>query len=389
MRTIAVVTTSRADYGIYRPVLRAIAAEPTLSLRLLVSGSHLSPRFGMTVREIEADGWTPDDLVPLALDSDTPKAIAQAMAGSTSGFAGAFERSRPDILVVLGDRFEMFGAALAALPFRIPVAHLHGGELTEGAIDDALRHSMTKLSHLHFVATEEYGRRVVRMGEEAWRVTVAGAPSLDELASVPRLTEAELKEQFNLVITPATLLVTFHAATLELDPGVQAAEVMAALAAVARPVVFTMPNADTGGCAIRERIEVFVRTHPAAQAVENLGTRAYFTVMERCAAMVGNSSSGLIEAPSFGLPVVNIGLRQRGRARGANVLDVPCERDAIGEGIRRATNPAFRLAIQGLSNPYGDGHAAPRIVARLRDVGLSERLLMKQFQDASSPQAAE
>ena len=198
MRTLGVVTTSRADYGIYLPVLRCIQAEPSLALRLLVTGMHLSPRFGMTVEAIEADGFEAAERVATLSDSDEPRAIAESMARGTAGFAEVFAQSRPDILVVLGDRFEMHAAALAALPFKIPVAHIHGGELTEGAMDDALRHSMTRLSHLHFAATREYGRRLVQMGEEPWRVTVSGSPSLDNLASVRRLPPTELESRFGL-----------------------------------------------------------------------------------------------------------------------------------------------------------------------------------------------
>lgn len=382
MRTLGVVTTSRADYGIYLPVLRRIQAEPSLALRLLVTGMHLLPRFGMTVEAIEADGLEVAERVATLSDSDDPRAIAESMARGTAGFAEVFARSRPDILVVLGDRFEMHAAAIAALPFKIPVAHIHGGELTEGAIDDALRHSMTRLSHLHFVATREYGRRLVQMGEEPWRVTVSGSPSLDNLATVKRLPPAELESRFGLCVTPDTLLVTFHSTTLEFeDAGRQAEELLAALKASGRPIVFTMPNADTGGQAIREHIRSFLRAAPSARAVESLGTEGYFSVLALCGAMVGNSSSGLLEAPSFGLPVVNVGNRQRGRVRGGNVIDVGYGREEIGEGILRATDPAFRKSLQGMANPYGDGKAAPRIVAKLAEAPLSSRLLVKRFHD--------
>lgn len=387
MRTLGVVTTSRADYGIYLPLLHRIQAEPGLSLRLYVTGMHLSARFGMTIKAIEADGFEIAERVKMLSNSDDPAAIAKSMARGTAGFAEVFARSRPDILVVLGDRFETHAAAVAALPFKIPIAHIHGGELTEGAIDDALRHSITKLSHLHFVATQEYGRRLVQMGEEPWRVTVSGTPSLDNLATVKRLTASELQSRFGLRVTPDTLLVTFHPTTLEYeDAGRQAEELLAALKASGRPVVITMPNADTGGQVIREHIRRFVRGEPSAQAVESLGTEGYFSVLALCAAMVGNSSSGFLEAPSFGLPVVNVGNRQNGRVRGANVIDVGYGREEIVKGIRRATVPAFRKSIQGMENPYGDGKAARRIVAKLVDVPLSGRILIKRFHDLDIPE---
>ncbi len=383
MRSIGVVTTSRADYGIYRPVLRAIAGDTALALRLFVSGTHLSGRHAMTVREIEADGFTPDARVPLPLESDAPKAIAAAMAAATQGFAGVFVRARPDILLVLGDRFEMHAAVVAALPFRIPVAHLHGGELTAGAMDDALRHSITKLSHVHLPATEEYAKRIAQMGEEPWRITVVGAPGLDNIRGFEPIGPGDLERIVGLPVTRDMLLVTFHPATLdEHGADTQVGEVIAALEAVSRPVVITMPNADPGGQAVRAQLEAFAARHPCVAVVENLGTAAYFGILAGAGAMVGNSSSGLIEAPSFGLPVVNVGPRQDGRARGANVIDVRCERAAIEAGIRRALVPAFRESIRGMTNPYGDGGASQRIVKRLRELELGPRLVQKRFVDA-------
>lgn len=387
MRIIGVVTTSRADYGIYLPVLRRIQDEPGLALRLLVTGMHLSRRFGMTVKDIEADAFVISERVKMLSNLDDPQAIAKAMARGTAGFAEVFARSRPDILVVLGDRFEMHAAAIAALPFKIPVAHIHGGELTEGAIDDALRHSMTKLSHLHFVATEDYGRRLVQMGEEPWRVTIAGAPSLDNLANLKRLSSADLEIRFGLRVTTDTILVTFHPATLEFeDAGRQVEELMTALKVSGRPIIFTMPNADTGGQVIREHIRRFIRSEPSAQWVESLGTEGYFSVLALCAAMVGNSSSGLLEAPSFGLPVVNVGSRQRGRVRGANVIDVDNGWENIVDGIRQATDPVFRKSLQGMANPYGDGKAAHRIVSKLAEVTISTGLIIKRFHDIAHPE---
>lgn len=382
MRTIGVVTTSRADFGIYRPVLRAITVEPSLRLALYVSGSHLSARFGNTVREIEAEGFTAAERVEVLSGLDTPEDIARAMARGVAGFGQVFGRTRPDLLIVLGDRFEMHAAALAALPFKIPIAHIHGGELTEGAIDDSLRHSLTKLSHIHFVATEEYGRRVVQMGEEPWRVIVSGAPSLDNLQYMTPLSADDLERDRGVSITPATLLVTFHPATLEHeDAGHQAEQLLAALEASGRPLLFTLPNADTGGLAIRASIEAFVARYPRAVAVETLGTSGYFAAMATCAAMVGNSSSGLLEGPSFGLPVVNIGTRQKGRTRAANVIDCGYDREEIDAALLRALAPAFRLGLHGMVNPYGDGHAAERIVSVLRETRLNDRLLMKAFFD--------
>ena len=386
MRTIGVVTVGRSDYGIYVPILRAIQQDPALRLHLIVSGMHLSDEFGLTVHEIEADGFPIGVRVPIPLSVDTPEAIAAAIGVGVMGFARTYAAQRPDLLVVLGDRFEMYAAAVAALPVKIPVAHIHGGELTEGAMDDALRHSMTKLSHLHFVSTEPYARRVIQLGEEAWRVIVSGAPSLDHLRTLTLLDRQELHARYGVGLDSAPLLVTFHPVTLEYEQTEwQTNELLAALRAFDLPMVFTLPNADTNGRVILRLIKAFVREHPQACLIDNLGTQGYFSFMACAAAMVGNSSSGIIEAPSFGLPVVNIGTRQQGRIRAENVIDVGYQREEIIKGITEATSPAFRKRLHGLVNPYGDGHATEVIVNRLKETPLDDRLIRKRFVDLAVP----
>jgi UDP-hydrolysing UDP-N-acetyl-D-glucosamine 2-epimerase len=384
LRTIGVVTTARSDYGCLIPVLRAIERDPGLRLHLIVGGMHLAPEFGRTVEQIERDGFPIADRIELLVSSDTPLGTAKSIGLAVMGFAESYARVRPDVLVAFGDRFEMHAAVLAALPFGIPIAHIHGGEVTEGAIDDALRHGITKMAHLHFTSTQEYADRVVRMGEEPWRVTVSGAPSLDNLASVELLDRAALRERFGVPFDPAPLLVTVHPVTLE--PERVPRQIAAVLAAVERselPAIFTLPNADPGGHAISEAVRAYVGAHPNAHVLDNLGTQNYFSVMRAAAAMVGNSSSGIIEAASFELPVVNVGARQTGRSHGTNVVDVGADTDpnAILAAIRRVTDPAFRAAIAGASNPYGTGDAAQRIVRRLRDVAVDEKLLRKHFHD--------
>jgi len=388
LRTIGVVTVGRSDYGIYLPVLRMIAAAPDLSLLLIASGSHLSPEFGYTVDSIRHDGFLVSDRIEMLLSSDTPEGIAKSMGLGVMGFAQSYTRLKPDMLLVLGDRFEMHSAALAALPFKIPVAHIHGGERTEGAIDESLRHSMTKLSHLHFVATEEYARRVEQLGEERWRITVCGAPSLDNMASVTFLSAAELESRHQISLARPPLLVTFHPVTLEYEQAEdQIAELLSALEQFGAPMVFTLPNADTGGRVVSQRIKEFVSRHEHAWIADNLGMQAYFSLMKLALAMIGNSSSGIIEAPSCGLPVVNVGTRQAGRVRAANVIDAECERLALLEALRLATSPGFRLELSGQANPYGTGNAAPRIVERLRSVPIDDRLLRKRFHDLPSAHA--
>lgn len=382
MRTIGVVTVGRSDYGIYLPVLRRIQADPELRLHLMVSGAHLAPGFGLTINAIQADGFEINERIEMLLASDSPEGIAKSIGIGVMGFAQSFARFRPDILLVLGDRFEMYSAALAALPFNIPVAHIHGGEVTQGALDDALRHSLTKLSHLHFVSTTEYARRVAQLGEEAWRITVSGAPSLDNLHSMELPTREQLEARFEFKLQPAPLLVTFHPVTLEFDRTEwQTAELMAALAELDMPVIFTMPNADTKNGIIREFIKHYVETHSSAWCVENFGTQDYFGAMRFAAAMVGNSSSGIIEAPSFDLPVVNIGTRQTGRVRANNVIDVGYTRAEIVAGVQRAIKPGFRESLRDLMNPNGDGHAAERITEGLKTVALDYHLTQKNFRD--------
>ncbi len=385
MRTLAVVTTSRADYGIYRPVLRRIETDPDLRLRLIVSGMHLVEDFGLTVRQIEADGFDIAGRLDTLERADDPFAVARSMGRAVGLFAEAYERSRPDILVVLGDRFEMHPAALAALPFRIPVAHLHGGEVTEGAIDESLRHCITKLSHLHFASTDVYARRIVQMGEEPWRVTCCGAPGLDNLRDMEWMDRAELSATCGCDLPETFLLAVYHPVTLEHEgTAEQFARVCEALERLDVSVLFTRPNADTGGRLLIELLERFVAAHERAHEVANLPTRAYLSAMRLAAAMVGNSSSGIVEAGSFGLPVVNIGRRQTGRVRGPNVIDVPCDTEAIANALRRALTADFRAGLKGMVNPYGRGDAAERIVARLKEVPLDRRLIVKKFHDLSS-----
>ncbi len=382
MRKIGYVTGSRADFGISRPVLDALRADESVALKVLVCGMHLSDAFGHTVDAIASEGYPIATRIAVLDGGDAPVNTAGAMARGIAGFAEYFAQDRPDILVVLGDRFEMYSAAVAALPFNIPVAHLHGGELTLGAFDDSLRHSMTKLSHVHFVATAEYARRVRQLGEEDWRVVVSGAPSLDNLRHIALIEKAELEVRLGFALDEDPLLVTFHPATLEpAQEKSQVRELLEALRRFGKQTIFTLPNADPGNRAITEAIGDFVKTQPNAHIRDNLGTLVYFSLMAQCGAMVGNSSSGLIEAPSFELPVVNIGNRQKGRVRAANVIDTACTQADIIAAIEKAMSPVFRDSLQGLSNPYGNGTAAKIIAGHLARMTLNERLIQKKFVD--------
>jgi UDP-N-acetylglucosamine 2-epimerase (non-hydrolysing) len=383
VRTIGVVTTSRADYSHLLPLLRAIDADSELDLYLIVSGSHLSASHGGTVTEIERDGFTIAERIGILSDDDTPASITGAMGRAVTGFGEAFARRRPDILAVMGDRFEMHAAALAALPFKIPVAHLGGGDVTEGAIDDALRHSMTKLSHLHFPSNDESARRILQLGEQSWRVTVCGELSLDNLPTLELLTREQLEARFHVQLQNPFLLVTYHPVTLEYEQTEwQIKELLRALETSGLAVVLTTPNADTANRVVSDAIKGFANRHPSAWHVDNLGMQAYFSVMSLAAAMVGNSSSGVLEAASFKLPVVNIGTRQDGRLRAANVIDCGYPAEEIAAAMNKALSADFRDSLHGLTNPYGSGSSASAlIVEQLKTVVLDDRLTRKKFVD--------
>lgn len=352
MRRVGLVSVARSDAGIYYSVLRAIQASSHVQLQLMVTGMHLSPEFGETWRDFERDGFEIAERVECTLSSDTPDGVAKSIGLGVLGFSQVFSRRRPDLLLVLGDRFEMLAAAVAALPYVVPIAHIHGGEVTEGAIDEAIRHSLTKMSHLHFVSTEAYARRVIQLGEEPWRVTVAGAPGLDTMRTVDPLKREQLERLVGLSLEQPFLLATLHPVTLDYqhtDRDLE--EFLAALEVLGMPVVITYPNADTHGRRIIAGIETFAAGRPWVSAVANLGSPGYHGLMRLAAAMVGNSSSGIIEAASFHLPVVNIGDRQKGRVRAANVIDVPPARETILDALRRVVSPGFRAGLAGLVNP--------------------------------------
>ncbi len=383
MRKIAVVTTSRADYGIYRPLLLRLETDKKIVLQLIVGGMHLQARYGNTLEEILADGFKPAARVDMLSDEDTAYGMAMAMGRGTQGFAAAYKSLEPDILVILGDRYEMHSAVVAAQPFAIPIAHLHGGELTLGAVDDNFRHSMTKMSHLHFAATEVYANRIKQLGEEPWRVVTSGGLALDNLLSLELLSEQALSESVGMAMNPAPLLVTYHPVTRHDKPvETQAEELLRCLNDVATPILFTAPNADEGGLVIRQLIEQFIASHENAKMVENLGTQRYFSLMKYAAAMVGNSSSGVTEAASFGLPVVNIGTRQEGRLRPANIIDVGEDAKSIKKGLDEALSSTFKRSLAGLKNPYQSATSAVEVIFQaLTTVEINQALVKKNFID--------
>jgi UDP-hydrolysing UDP-N-acetyl-D-glucosamine 2-epimerase len=377
-RRIAVITTARSEYGLYRPLLCAIRDEPGLELQLVVAASHLDPKFD-TIREIEADGFVPTFRIEALLEGDGPGAVAQVMALTGAGVGRALAELAPDIVVALGDRSEMAAAVMAVTPFLIPVAHIAGGATTRGVIDDGFRHAISKLSHLHFPETRAQAERLVRLGEEPWRIHVTGSLSIDNALALEPMNNSEVAAEFGVRIVAPPLIVTLHPETRDFANVAGCADaLLAALDDQEGPIVFTYPGADAGGRIIIGRIEDFVRRHPGkAFSVPHLGTRGYFSLMASARAMVGNSSSGLLEAASFQLPVVNIGRRQEGRLAPSNVIHCSFDAKAIRAALSEATSEIFRDSLKMLVNPYGEGNAAARMVAVLGSVMLDDKLLIK------------
>ena len=364
-RRIAVFTGTRAEYGLLYWLMKDIQASAQLELQLVVSGMHLSPEFGETWKQIAADGFPLDAKVEMLLSSDTPVGVIKSMGLGLIGFADTLDRLKPDMLVVLGDRFETLAVVQSALILRIPVAHLHGGEITEGAYDDAIRHAITKMSNLHFTAAEAYRQRVMQMGEPADTVFNVGAVGLDYLQRSAMMTPAELSASLAFALTAPYFLVTYHPVTLaDEDPR---ASFQALLSALDRfpdhQVILTYPNADNGGRQIMPMLEDYARQQPGrVLAIQSLGSRRYLGALKGAAAMVGNSSSGLIEAPAFGVPTVNIGARQLGRLAAESVLHCAAKADEIQEAMACAVSASFIEACRSVINPYGQGNAAGQIV---------------------------
>jgi len=377
-RTIAVVTSSRADYShLYWP-LHDLARHEDVDLKLIVLGAHLSPQFGETVKEIEKDGFPIAARLECLLSSDTDVGMAKTLGVAVLSLADLLGQMRPDLLLLIADRYEMLAPAAVALTLRIPIAHIEGGEISEGAIDDAVRNALTKMSHIHFTSTEGARARVIAMGEEPWRVHRAGAPSLDHLRRSPLLGIHELEQQLELDLQRPTVVVAYHPVTIVRDTTQEADSLFAALRDVDAQILFCYPNADAGSHALLERTRAFLSTRSDARVFVNLDSVTYWSLLRQVALLIGNSSSGIMEAASFALPVVNVGFRQKGRERARNVLDAEPETKAILKKIGEAMSLEFRKALAGMANPYGDGHASEKMVQVLTTVPLSEELLVKR-----------
>jgi UDP-hydrolysing UDP-N-acetyl-D-glucosamine 2-epimerase len=379
-RKICVVSGGRADYGLLYWPMREIAAAPHFELQLAVTGAHLAPEFGDTLAMIERDGFSVDARVEMLLSSDTPIGIAKSIGLGVIGFADALERLKPDLLLLLGDRFEILAAAQAALVARLPVAHLCGGDVTEGAFDEAIRHAITKMAHLHFATNEPAARRLRQLGEDPERVFTVGSPGIDYLLRTAPASAEELARETGLDLARPLLLVTYHPATLGEGPALaELEELLAALSALPgeMQLAVTRPNADTEGRALAQRLERFVAARDNARMFAALGPRLYGGLLRHAAAVVGNSSSGLYEAPSLGAPTVDIGDRQRGRLKAASVVSCAPERGAIAAAIAEALRRGKRV----VANPYGAGDSARRIVEILASIGDFRALTRKRFVD--------
>ncbi len=382
MRKIAIITGSRADYGLLYSLIKKVHADVDFELLLLVTGMHLSPEFGLTVREIERDGFPISDKIEMLLSANTETAISVSMGIGMIGFARAYQRLGPDALVVLGDRFEILAAVTASVPFRLPVIHISGGEITEGSLDDSVRHAITKLSHLHFTSTEEYRTRVIQMGEQPNRVFNVGALGLDGIRNLKLLSKSKLSQELKFSFGQYNLLVTFHPITIEQNAS--RCQFQALLDALDRltntNIIFTKANADMDGRVINDMIEDFVQQHPANSAVfASLGQIRYLSAMQYVDAVVGNSSSGIVEAPSFKIATINIGNRQQGRIKAKSTIDCPAEKDAILTALKKAFSPAFQNHLRNVENPYGNGKSSDTILRIIKRQQLRKLVEKKHY----------
>jgi len=378
-RKIAVVTTSRADYRhLYWP-LHDLSLHPEVDLKLIAMGPHLSPEFGHTIREIEKDGLEIAARIECLLSSDTDLGMAKTIGVATLSLADCLGQMRPDLILLIADRYEMLAPASVALALRIPIAHIEGGEISEGAIDDAIRHALTKMSHVHFTSTYQARARVIALGEEEWRVHRAGAPSIDHLRRNTLLTREQLEEQLQLDLIKPSAVVAYHPVTIVRDTTQEADALFAALLKVPGQILFCYPNADAGSRELVQRTEQFLAQRPEARMFVNFPALTYWSLLRQADVMIGNSSSGIMETPSFALPTVNVGMRQRGRERARNILDAAPDTADILAQVAVAGSEPFRRSLEGMENPYGDGYASETIVRVLTSVPLGEKLLIKKM----------
>ena len=386
-RKICVVTGTRAEYGLLKWLMREIENSPSLELQIIATGQHLSPKFGLTYKEIEADGFVINKKVEMMLKSDSSVGVIKSMGLGLLGFSEAYESLSPNLILVLGDRYELLSAVTAAMIFQIPIAHLHGGEATEGLIDEAIRHSITKMSHLHFVGADEYRKRVIQLGEQPDRVFLVGGLGVDAITKIKLLDRRELEKQIGFNFSKHNLLVTFHPVTLEKDTAShQISELLKALEILSDTgIIFTAPNSDPGNAIIFHLIEAFCQEHSNARLYTSLGQLKYLSCVNQVDALIGNSSSGLAEAPTFKIATINIGDRQKGRLKATSVIDCDANQNSISQALVKAYSPAFKDQLKDVINPYGSGGASKKIADILASINL-DGILNKTFFNIPSAQ---
>ena len=380
-RKIAVVTGTRAEYGILRSVLRAVRAQRGLELKVIATGMHLSHEFGYTVDEIIKDGFDIAARVEMVPADDTPAAAARSVGQGITGMTDAFQKLQPDIIVVLGDRTEPLAAAVAGAYMNIPVAHIHGGDNPQSGLDENARHAITKMAHIHFPATKKSAERIIKMGEDEWRVHIVGSPALDEILNEALIEPETIARQYNIDLNHPLILIVQHPVSTEPEKAAgQVTQTLEAAAASGFQVIVVYPNSDAGGRSIITVINDYVNRFPIIKSYPSLPRREYLSLLKIARVMAGNSSSGIIDAPSFGLPVINIGTRQAGRERGGNIIDVDYNKGEILKAINRAvTDNKFRDRVKRGKNPYGDGRAGVRIAGILADTEITPPLLQKKI----------
>jgi GDP/UDP-N,N'-diacetylbacillosamine 2-epimerase (hydrolysing) len=386
-RKICVVTGTRAEYGLLKWLMREIENSPSLELQVIATGQHLSPKFGFTYEEIEADGFFINKKVDMMLNSDSSVGVTKSMGLGFLGFSEAYESLSPDLVLVLGDRYEILSAVTSAMIFQIPIAHIHGGETTEGAIDEAIRHSITKMSHLHFVGADEYRKRVIQLGEQPRHVFLVGGLAVDAITQIKLLDRHELEKKIGFKFLKHNLLVTFHPVTLEKNTAsYQICELLKTLETLSDTgIIFTAPNSDPGNAVIFRLIEVFCKETPHAQFYTSLGQLNYLSCVNQVDALIGNSSSGLAEAPTFKIATINVGDRQSGRLKATSVIDCEANQNSISQALVKAYSPAFRDQLKDAINPYGSGGASKKIVDILASINL-DGILKKTFFNIPSTQ---
>lgn len=384
-RKICIVTGTRAEYGLLYWLMKEIQDDSELELQLIATGMHLSPEFGLTYKKIEEDGLQINEKVEMLLSSDTPVGIAKSIGLGVIGFADAFYRLKPDILVVLGDRYEIFAAAQAAMTHRIPIAHIHGGETTEGAMDEAIRHAITKMAHFHFTAAEPYRRRVIQLGESPDQVMNYGAPGLDNLKKIKILDKDAFEKAVDFQLGTLSFVVTYHPVTLSDDgPEKPFNELTNAIGHFpSAQVIFTKANSDQAGRIINQKIDEYAKKNPLRIKVfTSMGQLLYLSAIKNVDIVIGNSSSGIVEAPALHKPTVNIGKRQTGRLKADSIIDCEENKMAIVEAIKKGLSSEFKTILKNAVSPYGQGDASMKIKEYLKKVSL-QNILMKKFYDVN------